>query len=88
MKKNRLKSCGNTRPAGPEEGARGPAMRVLRMTAIATRKVVQLRDSAWDAVVKSVDKGTFFIRRRKELLSGACPLRGYEVCRVENDGTG
>ena len=67
-------------------GAAGADVRVQSVTLMATRKVAQLMNSTWDAVVTSVGKETFRIRRRKDRLSSQCPLRCYESeLRVSTD---
>ena len=53
------------------------------ITIIATRKVVQMTDDGWDAVVTSGGKGTFLIRRGKGHLSTQCPLLCYEIRRID-----
>ena len=61
------------------EKAEGADVRVRSVTIIATRKIAQLMDSTWDAVVTSVGREICFIRRRKERLSSQCPLLCYEA---------
>jgi hypothetical protein len=68
------------------EESEGSDLRVRNVTVIATRKVDQLMDGAWDTVVTSGGKGTFLIRRRKDRLSSQCPLLCYEVRRIDVGG--
>ena len=67
-------------------GTAGADVRVRSVTLMATSKVVRLVSSTWAAVVTSVGKKTFRIRRRKDRLSSQCPLRCYESeLRVSTD---
>ena len=60
-------------------GTEGADLRVQSVTRIATKKVAQLINGKWNAVVKSVGKGIFLIRRRRDRLASQCPLLRYEV---------
>jgi hypothetical protein len=56
---------------------------VQSATVIASMNVVQMSHDSRDAVVRSVGKGTFLIRHRKDHLSSQCPFLGYEVRRID-----
>ena len=67
-----------------QEGAEGSDLRVQSVTVIPTRKVVQLMDGTWNAVVTSGGKiTTFLIRHRKDHVAGQCPLLSYEIRSVD-----
>ena len=61
-----------------QAGTLGPDVRVQSVTVLAIRKVAQLMDSTWDALVLSLGPGQLHLRRRKDAAARPCPLLWYE----------
>ena len=53
------------------------------VSVIPSRLAAQVTDGVWNAVVTTLGKGTFLIRRRKNQPANRCPLRSYEVRHIE-----
>ena len=68
-------------PACKVDGA--SAVCASNFSVIPSRLVAQVTEGVWNAVVTTLGKGTFLIRRSKNLPANACPLRAYEVRHVE-----
>jgi len=49
---------------------------------ISSHLAAQVTEGGWNAVVTTLAKGTFLVRRLKELPADACPLRAYDVRHV------
>ena len=54
------------------------------VSAISSRLAAQVTDGVWNAVVTTLGKGTFLIRRR-ETRAAACPLRAFEIRFIAAD---
>ena len=59
---------------------------VQNLTVISSKMVAQMTDSTWHAMLTSVGKGKFLIRRRKNRTANACPLLNYDVRHIDADG--
>ena len=62
---------------------KGATMGVSGVSVIPSRLAAQVTDGVWNAVVTTLGKGTFLIRRRKNQPANRCPLRSYEVRHIE-----
>ena len=63
---------------------KGSAMCASGVSVIPSRLAAQVTDGVWNAVVTTLGKGTFLIRRR-EMQATACPLRAYEIRHIAAD---
>lgn len=66
----------------PDKGA---ALCASSFSVIPSRLAAQVTDGIWNAVVTTLGKGTFLIRRREGSLAAACPLRGFEIRYIPAD---
>lgn len=62
----------------------GATMCVSGVSVMPSRLAAQVTDGVWNAVVTTLGKGTFLIRRR-EMLAATCPLRAYEIRHIAAD---
>ena len=63
----------------------GPAVCARAISVIPSRMVAQVTDGVWNAVVTTLDKGTFLIRRLKGLPAHDCSLQTCEIRHIEAD---
>ena len=64
--------------------AAGTTLSMNGFSVIPSRVAAQVADGVWNAVVTTLGKGTFLIRRR-EMQATACPLRAYEIRHIAAD---
>ena len=63
-----------------------PGVRVRSAILVPSRRVLQATGRTRAVVLKSVDHGSFLVRRRKDRTGHACPLLDYEVSRLSEGG--
>lgn len=57
----------------------------IDISAIPCRVAAQVTDGVWNAVVTTLGRGTFLIRRRERSQAAACPLQAYEIRHIAAD---
>ena len=61
----------------------GCSVCLQKLVAIPSHLATQVTAGVWNAVVTTLDRGTFLIRRPMNLSANACSLRAYEIHHIE-----
>ncbi len=63
----------------------GAMVRVNGFSVVPGRLAAQVTDGEWNAVVTTLGRGTFLIRRREGVPGSACPLRAFEIRHIAKE---